>query len=141
MAITTAVCNSYKSEIMDGIHLAADTYMLALFTSSAALDQTITAYGTGGAGTNEVVGTGYTAGGVALTGRTNALSGNTAYITFANPVWPTSTITAAGALVYNASRSNRAVAVFSFGGNFVSTAGTFTVQLPAPGITALVSLT
>jgi hypothetical protein len=133
MAITTAVCDSYKSEIMDGIHLAADTYMLALFTSSAALDQTTTAYAT----TNEVVGTGYTAGGVALAGRTNGLSGTTANVTFSNPVWPTSTITAAGALIYNASRSNKAVAVFSFGGNFVSTAGTFTVLLPP----ALVSLT
>ena len=137
MAITTAVCDSYKSEIMDGIHLAADVYMFALFTSAASLDHTTTAY----SASNEAVGAGYTAGGIVLAGRVNALSGDTAYLNFTNPAWTSATITARGGLVYNSTRANRAVAVFNFGADIISTAGTFTVQLPAPGVTAIVSLT
>lgn len=135
MAITTAICNSYKSELLDGIHQAADVYKIALFTSSATLSKTTTAYAT----TNEVAGTGYTAGGIALVGYTNALSGDTAYLDWTtDPSWAAATITARGCMIYNSSRSNKAVAVYDFGSDITSTAGTFTVQLPAPGATAIV---
>lgn len=135
MAITTAICNSFKQEILEGVHDAADTYKMALFTSSASLDKTTTAYST----TNEVSGTGYSAGGVTLAGYTTALSGDTAYIDWStDPSWASATITARGCLIYNSSKSNKAVAVFDFGGNITSTNGTFTVTLPAAGATAVV---
>jgi hypothetical protein len=92
MAITTAVCNSYKKEILDGVHAAADTYKIALFTDAATLGAATTAY----ASTNEVVGAGYTAGGVTLTGFTSGLADSVAYITFADAAWTNATITARG---------------------------------------------
>lgn len=134
MAITTAICNSYKKELLDGVHNAADTYKIALFTNAATLDKTTTAYST----TNEVVGTGYTAGGATLSGYASGLSGDTAYIDFSDPSWANATITARGALIYNSSQGNKAVAVFDFGGDITSTAGTFSITLPAPGATAVV---
>ena len=137
MAITQAFCNSYKQELLQGIHLAADTYKIALYTSSAALDKTTTVY----ASTNEVVGTGYVAGGTALAGFTVSISGDTAYIDFTtDPSWATATITARGALIYNSSRSNKACIVLDFGSDFISTAGTFQVTFPAAGVTALIRI-
>jgi hypothetical protein len=136
MAITTAVCNSYKKEILDGVHAAADTYKLALFTDSATLSATTTAYAT----TNEVVGAGYTAGGVSLSGFTSGLADGVAYVTFSDATWANATITARGCLIYNSSKSNKAVAAFDFGGNITSTSGTFTVDLPAAGATALIRI-
>ena len=136
MAITTAVCNSYKKEILDGVHAAADTYKLALFTDSATLSATTTAYAT----TNEAVGAGYTAGGVSLSGFTSGLADGVAYVTFSDATWANATITARGCLIYNSSKSNKAVAAFDFGGNITSTSGTFTVDLPAAGATALIRI-
>lgn len=136
MAITTAVCNSYKKEILDGTHAAADTYKIALFTSAATLGAATTAY----ASTNEVVGAGYTSGGLTLTGFTSGLADSVAYITFADAAWTNATITARGCLIYNSSKSNKAVAAFDFGGNIISTSGTFTVDLPAAGATALIRI-
>ena len=136
MAITTAVCNSYKKEILDGVHAAADTYKLALFTDSATLSATTTAYAT----TNEVVGAGYTAGGVSLSGFTSGLADGVAYVTFSDATWANATITARGCLIYNSSKSNKAVAAFDFGGNITSTSGTFTVDLPAAGAIALIRI-
>lgn len=136
MAITQALCNSYKQEVLQGVHEAADTYKIALFTSAATLDKTTTAY----SATNEVSGTGYSAGGVALSGYTTGLSGDTAYIDFADPSWAAASITARGAVIYNSSQSNKAVAVLDFGADFTSTAGTFTVVLPAAGATAIVRI-
>lgn len=137
MAITTAICNSFKQEILQGIHQAADVYKIALFTSSATLDKSTTAYST----TNEVVGTGYTAGGATLSGFTVSASGDTAYIDWTtDPTWASSTITARGAMIYNSSRSNKAVAVYDFGSDITDTAGTFTVTLPAAGATAVVRI-
>lgn len=136
MAITTAICNSYKQEILEGVHVSTDTYKIALFTSSATLGAATTAYAT----TNEVSGTGYTAGGVNLANFTSGLDGSTAYITFDDASWTNATITARGALIYNASKSNKAVAVFDFGGDVVSTSGTFTVDLPVAGANALIRI-
>lgn len=136
MAITTAICNSYKKEILEGVHAAADTYKLALFTSAASLGADTTAYAT----TNEVTGTGYTAGGKTLADLVTGLSGGTAYLTFTDPAWANATITARGCLIYNASKSNKAVAAFDFGGDVSSTNGTFTVDLPAAGASSLIRI-
>jgi len=136
MAITAAVCNSYKQEKFSGTHSSADTYKIALYTSTATLDATTTAY----SATNEVSGTGYTAGGATLSGFTTGGSGSTAWLDFTtDPTWPSSTITARGALIYNSSKSNKAVAVLDFGADITSTAATFTVTFPAAAAgTALV---
>lgn len=136
MAITTTLCNSYKQEVLEGVHSSADTYKLALYTDAATLGAATTAY----SATNEVSGTGYTAGGVELSGFTSGLSGSTAYVTFTDPAISSATITARGCLVYNSSKSNKAVACFDFGGNITSTNGTFTIDLPAAGASALVRI-
>ena len=127
MAITTAIADSFKLEILQGIHAAADVYRIALYTSSATLGAATTAYSS----SNEVSGSGYAAGGAVLAGYAAALSGGVAYLDFADPSWPDATINARGALIYNASKANRAVAAFDFGGDVISTAAAFTVELPA----------
>jgi hypothetical protein len=132
--ITSALCNSYKQEVLQGIHLAADVYKIAVFRSATAtLDKTTTAYST----TGETTGTGYAAGGLALSGFSVTLSGDTAQLTFSAAVWNSSTMAGEGCLIYNSSRSNKAVCVLSFGGTVQDTNGTFTVTLPA----ALIGLT
>lgn len=136
MAITTTMTNSYKQDVLSGTQTSSDTYKIALYTSTATLDASTTAY----SATNEVVGTGYTAGGATLTGFTTGLSGSTAYLTFSNPSWSTSTITARGCLIYNSSKSNKSVAAYDFGGDVTSTAGTFTVNFPAAGATGLIRI-
>lgn len=137
MAITTAVCNSYKKEILEGVHAAADTYKIALFTDAATLGAATTAYSS----TNEVAnGNGYTTGGATLSGFTSGLADGVAYITFSDASWSNATITARGCLIYNSSKSNKAVAAFDFGGNITSTNGTFTVDLPVAGATALIRI-
>lgn len=129
MAITAAICNSFKQDLLAMTpHTAADTFKIALFTSSATLSKATTAYAT----TNEVSGTGYTAGGATLTGFSVTLDTDTAILDWTtDPTWASSTITARGALIYNSSRSNKAVAVLDFGSDITSTAATFTVTLPA----------
>ena len=136
MAITTAICNSYKQEILEGVHASADTYKIALYTSSATLGASTTAY----SATNEVTGAGYGAGGKTLTGFVSGLSTGTAYITFDDPSWTSSTITARGCLIYNSSKSNKAVACFDFGSDVISVSGTFTIDLPAAGASALIRI-
>lgn len=136
MAITSALCNSFKQEILEGVHASADTYKIALYTSSASLDSSTTAY----SATNEASGTGYDAGGKVLTGLSTGLSGSTAYLTFSDPVWLDATITARGCLIYNSSKSNKAVAVFDFGSEIISVNGTFTVDLPVAGASALIRI-
>jgi len=129
--ITAAICNSFKLECLPtvaGVHLSGDTYKLALYTSAAALSRATTAYTTA----DEVVGAGYVAGGATLSGLATALDGDTALLDFADPTWPASTITARGALIYNSSKSNKAVAVLDFGQDVVSSNGLFRVALPAP---------
>lgn len=129
--MTQSICTSYLAEILDGIHLAADTYKIALFTSAAALTAATTAYGT----TNEVAGTGYTAGGATLSGRAVTTNSGKALLDFADPSWASATITARGALIYNSTRSNKAVMVIDFGADVTSTNGTFTVQFPTADAT------
>jgi hypothetical protein len=136
MAITSGICNSYKQEILEGVHSSADTYKVALYTSSASLGAATTAY----SATNEVSGTGYTAGGATLSGLSTGLSTSTAYITFSDPSWADSTITARGCLIYNSSKSNKAVAVFDFGSEVSSVNGTFTVDFPAAGASSLIRI-
>jgi hypothetical protein len=131
MAITQAMCTSFKQALLDGeMDFSSDTtqvFKIALFTSSATLDASTTAY----AATNEVSGTGYSAGGETLTISTNpTTSGTTAYLSFSNVTWSTATITARGALIYQSGGSNPAVAVLDFGGDKTSTAGDFTIQFP-----------
>ncbi len=99
---------------------------IALYTSAATLGASTTVYTT----SDEVVGTGYTAGGNTLTGATVSLSGTTAFVDFTDTTWSTATITARGALIYNSSVGNKAIAVLDFGGDKTSTAGSFTVQFP-----------
>jgi len=98
-----------------------------LFTSAATLSAATTAYAT----TNEVVGTGYSAGGNTLSGAAISSGGTTAFVDFADTTWSTATITARGALIYNSSKANRAIAVLDFGADKTSTSGDFTVQMPA----------
>jgi hypothetical protein len=135
MAITSAVCTSFKAELLEGKHdfnaSGGHTFKIALYTSAASLDAATTAYTT----SNEVVGTGYTAGGIALTNIDPTSSGTTAFVDFADATWTTATITAAGALIYNTttdggSATTNAVAVISFGGDKTSTNGDFVVVMP-----------
>lgn len=128
MAITQAMCNSFKTELLGGTHdLDTDVIKIALFTSSATLGASTTAYST----TNEVSGTGYTAGGNTLSGATISLSGSTAIVDFTDTTWSSATITARGALIYNSSKSDKAIAVLDFGSDKSSTNGDFTVVFPA----------
>ena len=137
MAITQAMCTSFKSEILqEGHQLATDTIKIALYTSTASLDATTTAYSS----SNEVSGTGYTATGVTLTSATVATSGTTAYFDAADPSWTSATFTARGALIFNASNSNKAIAVLDFGGDFTVAGGTFKITLPAAGTTAIIRI-
>ena len=128
MAIAQAMCTSFKQELMNEEHdLNSDTIKIALFTSSATLNATTTAY----SATNEISGTGYTAGGVTLTGGAIATSGTTAYADFADASWTSASFTANGAVIYNSSASNKAIVILAFGGDFTVTAGTFSVVFPA----------
>lgn len=128
MAITQAMCNSFKTELLGGTHdLDTDVIKIALFTSSATLGASTTAYST----TNEVVGSGYTAGGNTLSGATISLSGSTAIVDFTDTTWSSATITARGALIYNSSKADRAIAVLDFSTDKSSTNGDFTVVFPA----------
>ena len=104
-----------------------DTFNIALYTSSATLSSATTAY----SATNESSGTGYTAGGGTLVNLGVSLSGTTAYLSWNNYTWSNATISAYGALIYNVSKQNRAVAVLSFGATYSSTAGNFTITFPA----------
>jgi hypothetical protein len=127
MAIVQSMVSSFKQQILLGEHdLDTDVIKIALYTSAADLSAGTTVYST----SNEVVGVGYTAGGNTLTGATVSLSGTTAYVDFADTTWAASTITARAALIYNSSKSNKAIAVLDFGSDKTTTANNFTVQFP-----------
>ena len=113
MAITQAICDSFKEELLEGTHdLDGHTLKMALYTSSATLGPTTTAYST----TNESSGTNYTAGGATISSVTVSKSTSTTYVDFADVSWSSATISdAAGALIYNSSASNKAIAVIDFG--------------------------
>jgi hypothetical protein len=133
MAISQAMCTSFKVGILDGEFDfgtgTSQTFKIALYTSAATLGAATTAYTT----SNEVTGTGYSAGGQNLTiSQIPTSSGTTAFIDFSDVTWSTATITARGALIYLANgTTNPAVAVLDFGGDKTSTAGNFTIQFPA----------
>ena len=132
MAITQAVCTSFKQELLVGTHnftaTTGDTFKIALYTSSASLDATTTAFST----TNEVSTSGtYTSGGGTLTSVTPTTSGTTAICDFSDVSFTSATITARGCMIYNSSDSNKSVATIDFGGDKTSTAGDFTIVFPA----------
>lgn len=144
MAITTAVCNSFKQELLGmATHVSTDVFKIALIKVAAAgtYGASVTNVGTPGSGapttsnlgTDEAAGTGYTSGGATLTGLSATLQSTTGVLDFANATWPASTISAIGAIIYNSSKSNKVVACFDFGGTITSTAGTFTATMPAVG--------
>lgn len=131
MAITQAMCTSFKKELMTATHdfsAASNVFKLALYTSSASLDAATTAY----TSSNEASGTGYTAKGAFLTSVNPSTSGTTALTDFNDLTFSTATITARGALIYNeAATSDPSVCVLDFGGDKTSTNGDFTIQFPA----------
>lgn len=133
MAITQAVTTSFKKQLLEGAHdfrSGGDTINIALYTSSASLDASTTAYTT----SNEASGTGYSAGGQELTKVAPTSSGTTAFIDFADETFSTATITARGALIYNTTPAhtytNPSIVVLDFGGDKTSTSGDFTVIFP-----------
>jgi hypothetical protein len=131
MAITQAMCTSFKQELMTGTHnfttSTGNTFKLALYTSSATLGAATTAY----SATNEVSGTNYSAGGGTLTNVTPTTSGTTAFTDFADLTFSNATITANGAVIYNdTAAGDPAVVVLAFGADKTSTAGDFTIQFP-----------
>jgi hypothetical protein len=127
MAFDQTLTTSFKQDILLGVHdLETDDIKMALFLATADLGAATTVYTT----TGETSGTGYTAGGKTLTGVTVLTSGTTAYVDFADPSWDPANFTARGALIYNASKSNKAIAVLDFGSDKTTTT-TFTVQMPA----------
>ena len=138
MAITSAVCTSFKQEILVGTHnftaTSGNTFKIALYTSSATLGASTTAYSTSNEITNSS-GTAYTAGGATLTSVTPTTSGTTALCDFADVSFSSASFTANGALIYNDDQSDKAVAVIAFGGDKTVTSGTFTIQFPTADAT------
>ena len=138
MAITSALCTSFKQELLVGTHnftnSSGNTFKLALYTSSATLGASTTAFTT----TGQASGTNYTSGGANLTNVTPTTSGTTAIVDFSDLTFGTATVTARGALIYNSSASNKAVAAIDFGGDKTSTAGHFTIVFPSPTATGAI---
>jgi hypothetical protein len=140
VAISQTLATSFKVEILDGIHnfgvgvirasTAADTFKIALYSTLATLDATTTVYTTN----NEVTGTGYVAGGNTLTISqvpTSTSTETVAWLNFDNSSWTTASFSTDGALIYNSTQGNKAVAVLNFGGTKTATSQTFTVTFPA----------
>ena len=147
MALSQTLATSFKVEILDGIHnfgtgvirasTAADTFKIALYTANATLNATTTVYTTD----NEVTGAGYVAGGNTLVISQVPTSTNTetvAWLNFANSSWPSATFSANGALIYNSTQGNKAVAVLNFGSTKTTTNQTFTVTFPASSSSAAI---
>jgi len=135
MAITSAICNSFKTEVLQALHnftaTSGNAFKLALYTSSATLNKSTTAY----SDTNEISntsGSAYSAGGKALTSVTPALSTDTACCDFADVSWTSASFTANGCLIYNETASgDPSVCAIAFGGDKTVSSGTFTIQFPA----------
>jgi hypothetical protein len=130
--MSQVVCNSFKVELFRAIHdftaSTGDTFKVALYTSASTIGAATTVY----TATNEAVGTGYTAGGAALTSVTPTLNGNTCVVDFADVTISTVTLTYRKALIYNSTKANRAVAVFDFGSDRVISGGNLIIQMPVP---------
>ena len=138
MAISSAICTSFKQEILVGTHnftaSSGDTFKIALYTSSASLGAGTTAYST----SNEISntsGSAYSAGGATLTSVTPTTSGTTAFCDFADVSYTSASFTANGALIYNSSATNAAVCAIAFGSDKTATNGTFTIQFPTADAT------
>jgi len=130
MTITSAVCNTFKTEVLKAVHNfteSANEFKLALYTDAATLNKSTTAY----TSSNEVAnGNGYTTKGIALTNVTPALSGDTAVCDFADVSFTSASFTANGCLIYNDTNADRAVCAIAFGSDKTVTSGTFTIQFP-----------
>tara|TARA_R100000951_G_scaffold4651_1_gene5366 strand:- start:1394 stop:1831 length:438 start_codon:yes stop_codon:yes gene_type:complete len=134
MAITTAMCNSFKQELLGGVHdLDTDVLKLALIKTSMAgtYGAATTNYSDVTGNTDEATGTNYTAGGQALDGATITLDSGTAIVDFTDEVFGNVTISTDGCIIYNSSQGNKAVAVIDFGGTVSATAGDLTIEFPA----------
>ena len=136
MAITSTLTTSFKKELLQGVHnfnkaSSPDTFQLALYSSSASLDASTTAFTTSG----EVSGTNYTSGGATLTLKTGTptTDGTTAVVDFDNLTFSNVTVTAAGALIYNSTDRNKAVCVIDFGKDITATASDLTITYPSTG--------
>jgi len=142
MAITQTLTDTFLQDCLDGaqnLGNGGNTLKIALYTSSATLGATTSAY----SATNEVSGTGYTAGGATLSSQAVAYdsTNQVAYFDAADPSWSSATITARGALIYNNTKSNASIAVLDFGSDYSSSNGTFQVQIPSAAYnTALIRI-
>lgn len=138
MALSQTATTSFKVELMQAVHnfgpTSPDTFKVALYTGAATLSATTTVYTT----SNEVTGSGYTAGGNVLVISVSPTAGNntqqvpTAYISFQNSTWASATFTARGALIYNASQGNKSVAVLDFGSDKTVNNDNFVINFPPP---------
>jgi len=134
MGVTTAMCTSFKEELLEGQHdLDGHTLKIALIKSgeSGTYGAATTNYSNVTGNSDEASGTGYSATGEALGSVAITNSGTTAFVDFADVSWTSSTISASGAIIYNTNASNKAIAIISFGGTVASTAGTFSITMPA----------
>ena len=141
MAITQTMCTSFKKEILEAVHnfsaSGGHTFKIALYTSSATLGATTTAYST----TNEASGTAYVSGGFTLTNTGVSSGGTTGFSDFGDAYWNSSSITARGALIYNSSQSNKAVCVLNFGSDITSNPD-FRIRFPVNDAdTAIIRIT
>jgi len=136
MAIVQTMTTSFKAELFTGTQVfGTDTFKIALYTSAADLGAATTVY----SATNEVAASGtYVAGGETLTGVAVSSAGTTAWVTFDNISFTSATITARGALIYNASKGNKSVATLDFGSDKTSSSGTFTIEFPTPSATTAI---
>ena len=137
MAISSAICTSFKQELLVGTHNftnGANSFKLALYTSSASLGAATTAFTT----TGQASGTNYSSGGSALTNVTPFATGTTAVCDFNDLTFSNATVTARGCLIYNDTQSDKAVCAVDFGGDKTSTAGDFTVVFPTPTATGAI---
>jgi len=133
--ITQTQTTSFKAELYEGIHdLLDDTIKIALYEATADLTAATTVYTTD----QEITGTGYTAGGNTLTGATVQSSGSTAYVSFDNSTWSSASFTCRGALIYNASKANRSIAVLNFGSDKIVANQTFEIEFPANDATSAI---
>ena len=134
MAISSAICNSFKQEILVGTHnftaSSGNDFKLAMYTSSASMGASTTAYSSSNEISNSS-GSAYSAGGKAITSVTPVLDGSTAVCDFADVSWTSASFTANGCLIYNDTQSDKAVCVVAFGGDKTVSSGTFTIQFPA----------
>ena len=134
MAITTAMCNTFKQELLGGVHdLDTDSLKLALIKASPSgtYGAATTNYSDVTGNSDEATGTGYSAGGQNLDGATISVDGTTAIVDFTDEVFSSATVSADGCIIYNSSASNKAICVIDFGGTKTSTNGDFTIQFPA----------